>query len=151
MARETVAFVESMTRALLGDTTGLRRQIEEAVERMRFLSEAGGALDGLPIDPLPEDLRDRARLVLSHAPHRLLTALENGSSGQSAHTADVLKAMLEDADNLQIFTRGYLEVTGRIGAKIAKLLLTDTLTLADLDAFLAGRRFEVPRSSTRSG
>jgi hypothetical protein len=151
VADEFVALVEAATSAAVGDPERLRNEIERAVERMRLLAGAGDSLDVLPGTPISRRLRDRAREVVDHAPHRLLAALDGGVPDGSSRPLAVFKAMVADADKLRVFSIGYPRILATVVARVGSLLLTDSLTLAEVDAFLAGRRFELSPPATGNG
>ena len=143
VVRETAALAEAAASTWLGDPARLRGELENALERMRLLAGAGDTLDVLPGEPVSRELRERARVVVDHAPDRLLAALDGGAPEGSSWAMAVLEAVREDAVNLSVFATGYPQVLAALGSRIGRLLLTDSLTLAELDAFLAGRRFEM--------
>ena len=144
---------------VLGDPSLLEREIDSGIGLMRLLADGGDSLDVLPGAPVSAEIRERAQGVVDHTPDRLLAALDGGVPEGSSRATAIATAVIEDAEDLRHFAAGYSQVVTLLAARIGTLLANDTMSVADLDAFMRGRRFEVwtaaardaPRSQRGSG
>ena len=139
---ETLALVETAVRLPFGDVRGLHLQIDKGIQRME-------SLDIIPGASLPETLRSRARQVADRAPRRLLAALDGGVPEGSTRGAAILQAAREDGRSLGAFLIDYPRVLSLAGTHVVHLLATDSLTLAEIAAFLEGRNFRVREAPSR--
>ena len=137
--RQTYALAEAAVRLAFSDTRQMHRKIEAGLEEMRQLVASAEMQDLLPASMVSESLQERARLVVDRAPERFLAALDNGTNGQP-RLAAILRATLEDADNLRVFIAVYPQVVTLVGTDVGKLLVAGSISFSEMEAFMEGRR-----------
>ncbi len=138
--RETLALAEAAARLAFSDTRKMRRTVGEGLEEMRRLVASAEMQDLLPTPVVSESVRTRARWIVERAPSRFLEALGTGADGQAPGWSAILRATVEDADNLRIFAVVYPQVVVLIGTDVGKLLLAGAISFAEMEAFMEGRR-----------
>ncbi len=139
---DTAAAVEIAARLGFGDSRALRRAIERGLQEMRLLEGADELAELLPVPWVTGAVRERARVVVEHAPHRFVDALGNGSGPR---LTDLFGAALADADHLVVFVVTYPQVLTLRSTNAGRHLASGAMGLGELAAYLRGRRLHAPR------
>ncbi len=139
--RETLALAEAAARLAFSDTRMMRQTVGEGLEEMRRLVASAEMQHLLPTPVVSESVRTRASWIVDRAPSRFLEALETDADGQAPGWGSILRATLDDAENLRVFVVVYPQVLVLIGGDVGKLLLAGAISFSEMEAFMEGRRF----------
>lgn len=138
--RSTYSLAEAVARLAFSDTRQMRQTIEKGLQEMRQLADSADMQDLLPTPMVSESLQHSARQIVDRAPRRFLAALADDAEGAAPRFGALLRAAMEDGENLRHFLIAYPRAMTLIGADVGKLLFAGSITFAEMEAFLAGRR-----------
>lgn len=130
------SLAEMAVRLAFSDTRRLGRALADGLEQMRLLAASGEMHELLPVPVVSEALQERARQVADRAPRRFLSALGD----PSPRFAEILAAMLDDADELRVFVFAYPQVATLVVTRVGRLLAAGSLGFSDVEAFFEGRQ-----------